>query len=376
MNKICVYTCITGEYDDLKEIKNKEKNIDYYCFTNNRNIKSNTWKVVYINNCGVDDHRLARKIKILGHPIIFKYDISVWQDASVRFKTKINYFIKEYFDLDNDALCIPKHYCRKSVNEEALECIRLKKDSKDIILKQMDFYKREKFNDDLGLFETTVFIRNNNCKLLNDMSKIWYDMIEKYSKRDQLSLTFASYKTGLQIKPIDIVVWNNDWFDTVPHKSYGKTYNIYYSSNNDGIYDKMDVYYYKKKNEYIMIDFKPKKNNFKICVAEVKNMLCSVIKSNCILNCDNSFNYNNNYFSNNDFVFLFCNNSNNKRVKIVIKLEKISVQVNEILIEMKDKMLDLSRERNYLENEIRKIENSSSWKITKPLRCIKKFIRK
>ena len=25
MNKICVYTCITGDYDNLNELKNKEK---------------------------------------------------------------------------------------------------------------------------------------------------------------------------------------------------------------------------------------------------------------------------------------------------------------------------------------------------------------
>ena len=48
MGKICVYTCITGDYDNLIEIKNKEKNIDYYCFTNNKSIKSNTWNVIYI----------------------------------------------------------------------------------------------------------------------------------------------------------------------------------------------------------------------------------------------------------------------------------------------------------------------------------------
>ena len=32
MSKICVDTCITGDYDDLKEIKNVEKNIDYFCY--------------------------------------------------------------------------------------------------------------------------------------------------------------------------------------------------------------------------------------------------------------------------------------------------------------------------------------------------------
>ena len=43
--KICVYTCMTGNYDSIKEIPKKEAGIDYYCFTNNKNVKSNTWKV-------------------------------------------------------------------------------------------------------------------------------------------------------------------------------------------------------------------------------------------------------------------------------------------------------------------------------------------
>ena len=32
--KICVYTCITGNYDNVHEITNKEKGLDYYLFTN------------------------------------------------------------------------------------------------------------------------------------------------------------------------------------------------------------------------------------------------------------------------------------------------------------------------------------------------------
>ena len=42
MNKICVYTCITGNYDNLIEINNIEEGIDYICYTNNKEIKSKT----------------------------------------------------------------------------------------------------------------------------------------------------------------------------------------------------------------------------------------------------------------------------------------------------------------------------------------------
>ena len=71
MNKnLCVYTCITGDYDDLHEIAHPEKSVDYYCFTNNKNLKSNTCKIVHISNGNLNNHLLSRKIKMLGHPII------------------------------------------------------------------------------------------------------------------------------------------------------------------------------------------------------------------------------------------------------------------------------------------------------------------
>ena len=59
MKKICVYTCITGSYDDVKEFKEfKEKNIDYILFTNNKDYKSDFWNVVYIENDVLDNVRL------------------------------------------------------------------------------------------------------------------------------------------------------------------------------------------------------------------------------------------------------------------------------------------------------------------------------
>ena len=50
MEKICVYTCITGNYDNLKDVIVKEKGVDYVCFTNNREITSSTWKIIYIDD--------------------------------------------------------------------------------------------------------------------------------------------------------------------------------------------------------------------------------------------------------------------------------------------------------------------------------------
>lgn len=372
MNKICVYTCITGEYDNLKEIKYKESTIDYYCFTNNKNIKSKTWNVIYIENCGIDNHRLARKQKILGNDITNQYEISVWQDASVQFNTKITSFLDNFFDFSKDLFAVPKHFCRTSVLEEAKECIRLKKDNQKVINKQMEFYKKEKFLDDQGLFETTVFIRNNKKKLVKETMKKWYDMIKNYSLRDQLSLPYVVSKTNLKFKFMNINVWDNNWFKADVHSVYGKTYNVYYSTKNDGVFDDMYVYDYKKKNENYYIKFKPKKAEFYICVAEAKGIICNILSSNCkFTNIDKSIIY-----SIGQLPHLYIKQNKNNIVEIELTLDKINKNIYNIIDQLNNEINRINIINKELINNIKNIEHSASWKITSPLRNIKKVFRK
>ena len=110
MNKICVYTCITGNYDNLIEINNIEEGIDYICYTNNKEIKSKTWKVEYIQDDNLTNVQLARKIKILGTPKLAKYDVVVWIDGRIYFEKSIKDFIKKYVDLKNYDLVGFKHF--------------------------------------------------------------------------------------------------------------------------------------------------------------------------------------------------------------------------------------------------------------------------
>ena len=129
MNKICVYTCITGGYDDIQEIKNKEEGIDYYCFTNNPNIKSDTWKVIRIEDETLENITLARKTKILGNDIVNKYDIALWMDGSTSFKKPIKDFIKKYFT-EKDIFTAFKHGERDNIKDECFECVRMRKEKK------------------------------------------------------------------------------------------------------------------------------------------------------------------------------------------------------------------------------------------------------
>lgn len=216
--KLCVYTCITGDYDNLHEIEVLEKNIDYLCFTNNKSIKSNTWKIIYIEDKNLSNHTLSRKIKMLGHPIISKnYDISVWMDASVVWRKPITDFVKAF--LKDAPFAAFKHSHRNTVHDEAITCLKYHKDSKESIQKTLSFLKSEAFPDNSGLFEMTSFIKKHNDSTVIKTMELWFDINQKYSKRDQLEFMYAAWKTGLKINTINLNVWNNPWFFTIPHNN-------------------------------------------------------------------------------------------------------------------------------------------------------------
>lgn len=239
-NRIAVYTCITGDYDNLHEIKDKEKGIDYYCFTNNKKIKSNTWNVVYIQDKKLTNVELARKIKILGHRIINDYDILLWMDGAVEFKKKIKDFISKYLKKD-DIFVAFKHGERKTVKEEIIACYKHGKEKKEKIKKIMKFYNNVDYPDNNELIESTVYIKRPKEKVVKETMKLWFEMILLYSHRDQLSFNYCAYKTNMKIKWINKKVFNNEWFSWENHDIKRKIsrYKIYfgneqlYSMDND-----------------------------------------------------------------------------------------------------------------------------------------------
>lgn len=250
-NKICVYTCITGDYDNLHEIEHPEKNIDYYCFTNNKNLKSKTWQIIQIKDNKLDNVRLARKIKILGHPKINKkYEIAVWSDANVIWQKPISSFIQNFFK--NDTIAIFKHHMRSNVYDEAIACLKLRKDNKDIIQKTLNYYQSVGYPDNNGLCESTVFIKNTQKPQVAETMQIWFDMVKRFSRRDQLSFNYAIWKTNLKVDYISANVWDNPWFTTSKHNPSTLEIagcSVYYG-NPDSDFDinKYYIYSYRQKD--------------------------------------------------------------------------------------------------------------------------------
>jgi len=219
---IVVITSIYGNYDNIKDHTNvlENKSVDWYCFTDNKNIKTNFWKICntpyhiintknkneYINLKNYYDNIKDPKIynmmsakyyKAQMHniDILKKYDYYIWIDGSMFLRD--NFLINVFKLINKDYNLINfKHSVRNNIRDEMKLSIKMKKYNSQNILEQYNIYIKDNFPDNIGLFEKTIFIRKNN-ESINDLFDLWWLNNLKYSYQDQISYPYVLWKKNI-----------------------------------------------------------------------------------------------------------------------------------------------------------------------------------
>lgn len=198
--KIVVYTCITGGYDNILEPSVVTPGVDYICFTDNPNMKSKTWKFNEMPKelASYSKVKQQRGVKILAHRYLPDYDISIWVDGAVIVRGNVKEYLNT-LDLNSYSVFVPEHPARKCIYAEKEACVKIRKikgDEVTLAEKQMKRYKDEKFPENFGLVQTNVMIRKHNDQYSKDLMEKWWSELKDYSHRDQLSFNYALWKVG------------------------------------------------------------------------------------------------------------------------------------------------------------------------------------
>lgn len=214
-----VYTCITGNYDKLHVPLIHNSNWTHICFTDNPFLLEKeriySYKILPVeNNLNLDPVRLARMYKILGLGVN-DVDYIVWHDANLQISCDLDMLLSKHLK-DDTQLVLSKHPRRNCLYNEANKCIKLGKDSKDIIDNQVNHYIDEGMPYSYGLYETGFLIRR---KFSNDIFyRKWWEEVQNYSRRDQISFPYCTWKY-LQFAPkINTINNLRDYFIKVKHQ--------------------------------------------------------------------------------------------------------------------------------------------------------------
>jgi GT2 family glycosyltransferase/glycosyltransferase involved in cell wall biosynthesis len=214
-NKKVVYTAIFGNYDSIKEPEYINKDWDYVCFTNNKNLKSDIFTVKYVDAIFDNQTKNPRMLKILSHIFLIGYDYTLWIDGSVKLRgTNIENLINQHKD---SYIALHKHEVRECVYDEAQACINAKKDDQNKIEKQITRYKDEGLPLNTPVAETAEILRNQNNKNTKQLNISWWAELNKNSVRDQISFVYVCWKYKFKYSIMDGIQWIDPYFSMYTH---------------------------------------------------------------------------------------------------------------------------------------------------------------
>ena len=196
MKKFAVYTASIGGYDEIHQPLAVDDRFDYIFFSDEVVAdKVGVWQIRKIEYKNADKTRIARYVKTHPEELLPKYKATLWIDASIFITSKFIYDkVIELFDEDVLFASV-RHPYRDCIYDEAYMVYGL--DSEDIIFNWCHFLRSINYPRHNGLYESSIVYRLNcsNVKIVDDE---WWNCIQSYSRRDQLSLNYVLWKNQIR----------------------------------------------------------------------------------------------------------------------------------------------------------------------------------
>ncbi|ONM26502.1 uncharacterized protein [Zea mays] len=162
------------------------------------------WKIILIKNMPYNDMRRVGKIpKFLAHRLFPSSRFSIWLDSKLRLQTDPILILEYFLWRHGYEYAISNHYDRHCVWEEVAQNKKLNKFNHTIIDQQFEFYQADgltRFNpsDPSRLLPSYVpegsFIAREHTPMSNLFSCLWYNEVDRFTPRDQLSFAYTYLK--------------------------------------------------------------------------------------------------------------------------------------------------------------------------------------
>jgi len=167
---------------------------------------------------------INRHYKIFPHLYLPKSDWSIYIDGNIRILGDFSDLI-EQVKCKGAAMACPRHPWRYNIFDEAEACLRINKFSekdKRLIDQQLADYRAAGMPDNLPLSGNYVIIRAHRDYRVQEAMQLWWDHLQRYTQRDQISLPYVIWKKEV---PFCLLSWevplHNRHFTIISHRRPG-----------------------------------------------------------------------------------------------------------------------------------------------------------
>lgn len=206
--RIAVYTCIIGDYDDIWQPRVVEERCDYYFLgiEKPKNLGIFQWVDVsaYFKGTNLDNTRMNRFCKMHPHLFFKDYKYSIYMDGQEEILTSISGLVRKIGNV-GIGLYGQKYSGDIDAYAEAAWLVlsgRTSGDDRDVIIRQMKRYIREGFPRKFGSAAGGVIVREHSRQQCVKIMETWWHEVQNESRRDELSLFYSIWKNGYMAKDI------------------------------------------------------------------------------------------------------------------------------------------------------------------------------
>lgn len=163
-----------------------------------------------------DPNRAAKVFKLLPHLFFPDYERSVWFDANIEPRPEgISAWLRgDGFRCTFGLFAHPEREC---IYEEGRVCIELGRDSPNTIQEQLSAYRAQHYPTLAGLYAGGFLARTHLDSKVREINCAWWDEVQRFSKRDQLSLPVVLSRHGRVPEVIPGSYWQNELFRYAAH---------------------------------------------------------------------------------------------------------------------------------------------------------------
>jgi hypothetical protein len=197
--KLTVFTVILGQTDPLIRPTVVNKTVRYVCLSDRPQTIA-PYVSVLVDPAELGVKLMSRQLKILAdHPSLGAPDVVLWHDAAFRMDCDPVRLAAEALTEGMEMLAF-KHPHRTQIEDEADAIARYGWVPREQVERQVATYRAEGFRQ--AMITSTGFCLRRLTPAIVAFNRFWWGEVAKWGWRDQLSVDYAIWRTGVRLRYI------------------------------------------------------------------------------------------------------------------------------------------------------------------------------
>lgn len=247
LKRFVVYSAIIGQYDTPLQPVVIDDRFEYVLFSNYLpEGKLGVWQIKRVNYVNPIQTKIARYVKTHPESLLPQYEASLWHDANIRIKDQCVY--DKFIELVEKKVEVAgvKHVGWDCVYEEMFNVLDFRYESEKVVVDWGHYLRKHNYPKHDGLVETGFLFRLHSRDNVKEMDALWWNYIESFSRRDQLSFPLVlkkcrmrcdyflpEGKTVRDFEGVEFVKHRNETTKFAPHEKPAWLMHHYYKHHED-----------------------------------------------------------------------------------------------------------------------------------------------